>query len=165
MKNELGMNNTKTSRKNRNGRYRSTGWNGQMEAVAFEMKGHGEKLSRTGERLITALLSYPTIEAAAKSAGVSTTTAWRWMKMPEFQTAYREARREAMRQTTARLQEAAAESVDALREIQRAGESESARVSAARTILEQSLKTADLEDVQARLESLEKALTERKITQ
>jgi len=126
------------------------------------MKGHGEKLSRTGERLVAALLSYPTIEAAAKSAGVSATTAWRWMKMPEFQAAYREARREAMRQTTARLQEAAAESVDALREIQRSGESESARVSAARTILEQSIKAVDLEDVQARLEALEKAVAERR---
>jgi hypothetical protein len=52
--------------------------------------------------------------------------------------------------------------VDALREIQRSGESESARVSAARTILEQSIKAADLEDVQARLEALEKAIAERR---
>jgi hypothetical protein len=63
-----------------------------------------------------------------------------------------------MSQTTARLQEAAAEAVDALRQVQRAGESESARVSAARTILEQAIKAADLEDVQVRLEALEKAL-------
>ena len=47
--------------------------------------------------------------------------------MPEFQAAYREARREAMRQTTARLQEASGEAVESLRQIQRAGESESAR--------------------------------------
>ena len=44
------------------------------------------------------------------------------------------------------------------REIQRSGESESARVSAARTILEQALKAADLEDVQQRLDALEQAV-------
>ena len=63
-----------------------------------------------------------------------------------------------MRHTTARLQGASLESVDALREIQRSGESESARVSAARTILEQALKAADLEDVQQRLDALEQAV-------
>jgi len=36
---------------------------------------------------------------------------------------------------------------------QRTGESESARVSAARTILEQALKAVDLEDVQQRLDN------------
>ena len=37
--------------------------------------------------------------------------------------AYREARREAMRQATDRLQEAARKAVDALREVQRSGQS------------------------------------------
>jgi len=46
----------------------------------------------------------------------------------------------------------------ATREIQRSGESESARVSAARTILEQALKAADPEDVQQRLDALEQAV-------
>jgi hypothetical protein len=63
-----------------------------------------------------------------------------------------------MRHTTARLQGASLEAVGVLREIQRAGESESARVSAARTILEQALKAADLEDVQHRLDALEQAV-------
>jgi hypothetical protein len=124
--------------------------------------GHGQKKSRKQEQLIAALLSHPTVEAAAKAIGIADTTAARWMKTPEFQAAYREVRREAMRQTTARLQEAAREAVDALREVQRTGESESARVSAARTILEQSIKAADMEDVQARLEALEKAVAERR---
>ena len=63
-----------------------------------------------------------------------------------------------MRRTTARLQGASLEAVDALREIQHAGESESARVSAARTILEQALKATDLEDVQQRLDALEQVV-------
>src|SRR5262249_33142016 len=128
-------------------------------------EGHGEKRTRKQEQLIAALLSHPTIEAAAKSVGISDATAGRWMKTPEFQAVYSKARREAMRQTTARLQEAAAEAVDALREVQRTGESESARVSAARTILEQSMKAADLEDVQTRLEAPERVITERRTNQ
>ncbi|HEY6343792.1 MAG TPA: hypothetical protein VIY49_20040 [Bryobacteraceae bacterium] len=48
--------------------------------------------------------------------------------------------------------------VDALREITSAGESESARVSAARTILEMAIKAADVEDIQKRLDSVEQAL-------
>ena len=122
------------------------------------MKGHGEKRSRKTEQFIAALLTESTVEAAARKAGIGDVTAWRWMNDRAFADQYREARREAMRHTTARLQGASLESVDALREIQRSGESESARVSAARTILEQALKAADPEDVQQRLDALEQAV-------
>jgi hypothetical protein len=122
------------------------------------MKGHGEKKSRKEEQFIAALLTNPSIEAAAKSVGIGNATAWRWMQDPNFATQYREARREVMRHATARLQEAAREAVECLRDVQRTGESESARVSAARTILEQALKAADLEDVQERLDVLEQAV-------
>lgn len=122
------------------------------------MKGHGEKKTRKAEQFIAALLAHPSIEAAAKSVGIGSATAWRWMQDPKFAAQYREARREAMRHTTARLQEAAREAVECLREVQRSGESESARVSAARTILEQALKAVDLEDVQERLDALEHAV-------
>jgi hypothetical protein len=125
------------------------------------MKGHGEKKSRKAEQFIAALMAHPSIEAAAKSVGIGNATAWRWMQDPSFAEQYREARREAMRHTTARLQEAAREAVECLREVQRAGESESARVSAARTILEQALKAADLQDVQARLDMLEQAIKDK----
>jgi phosphoglycolate phosphatase-like HAD superfamily hydrolase len=121
------------------------------------MNGHGEKKSRKSEQLIAALLTHPSIEAAAKSVGIGEVTAWRWMQDPAFATQYREARREAMRQTTARLQEAAREAVECLGDVQRTGQSESARVSAARTILEQALKAVDLDDLTERVEALEQA--------
>ena len=126
------------------------------------MKGHGEKKSRKTEQFIAALLAHPSIDAAAKSIGISNATAWRWMQDPGFAEQYREVRREAMRHTTARLQEAAREAVDCLRDVQRNGESESARVSAARTILEQALKAVDLEDVQGRLDALEQEVNQRR---
>ncbi|HEY6341217.1 MAG TPA: hypothetical protein VIY49_06980 [Bryobacteraceae bacterium] len=65
-------------------------------------------------------------------------------------------------QAAALLQGAAREAVDTLRAIQSNGETEAARVSAARTILDMALKAADLEDVQRRLDALEQAVKERK---
>src|SRR5581483_8229194 len=125
------------------------------------MKGHGEKKSRKAEEFITALVSHPTIEAAAKAVGISNATAWRWIQDPEVGKEYARARRRAMEHATARIQEAAGEAVECLREVQRSGESESARVSAARTILDTAFKAADLEDVQARLDALEQAIKDK----
>jgi hypothetical protein len=56
------------------------------------MKGHGEKLSRKQEALISALLLAPTLADAAHTAGIGEVTAWRWLKDSTFQDAYREAR-------------------------------------------------------------------------
>jgi hypothetical protein len=127
-----------------------------------QLKGHGEErsfLQRAGweqEQFIAALLSCPTVEAAAEMARIGNVTASQWRKDPTFAERYREATREAMREAAALLQGAAREAVGTLRAIQSKGESEAARVSAARTILEMAVKAADLEDVQQRLDSLEK---------
>lgn len=123
-----------------------------------QAEGHGEKRSRKQEQFIAALLSHPTIEAAAKTVGIGNTTAWRWRNDPAFADRYRGATRDAMRHAAALLQGAAREAVDTLRKIQSGEGSEAARVSAARTILEMALKAADLEDVQQRLDAVEQAI-------
>ena len=71
------------------------------------MAGHGTKLARKQEEAIASLLSHRNIEEAAHAAGIGTRTLLRWMKIPEFLDAYRKARREAVRQAVARLQQAA----------------------------------------------------------
>lgn len=70
------------------------------------MAGHGEKFGRKKEEAIAALLTQPTIEAAARAIGIGTRTMMRWLQRPEFQTAYRKARRDVQIQATARLQQA-----------------------------------------------------------
>ena len=60
-----------------------------------------------------------------------------------------------MNAAMARLQEAAAGAVDCLCEVQREDESESARVSAARCILEQAQRAAEVGDLEERLAKLE----------
>jgi len=119
------------------------------------VSGHGEKRSRKTEQLISALMSHPTVAAAASAAGISEATAWRWMKQPSFVDAYRGIRREAMRQATAQLQQSATEAVATLRRIQAHAESEQARVSAARCLLENAFRAVELEEIEHRLAALE----------
>ena len=120
------------------------------------MKGHGEKLSRNQERAIAALLIHPTMTNAAAAAGISEVTLWRWSRIPEFKEQYRLARREAVSQAVGHLQGACSVAVVALTDIsQDVSCPGSARVSAARTVLELALKGVELEDLAVRVEELE----------
>jgi hypothetical protein len=115
----------------------------------------GGKRPRKLNELIAAPLSRSSVEAAPAPAGISRVTAWRWLKDPAVVQRLREARRDAMQRAIARLQDAAAGAVDCLCEVQKEGESESARVSAARCILEPALRAAELGDLEERLAKLE----------
>jgi hypothetical protein len=117
--------------------------------------GHGGKKANKLHLFVTALLSHAGVEEAGRAAGISASTAWRWMRDPAVQARLREVRKDAMNAAMARLQEAAAGAVDCLCEVQKEGESESARVSAARCILEQALRAAELGDLEDRLANLE----------
>jgi hypothetical protein len=124
------------------------------------MKGHGEKLSRNQERAISALLVHPTMAKAAAAAGVGEVTLWRWLQIPEFKEQYRLARREAVSQAVGHLQGACSIAVLALTDIsQDVNCPASARVSAARTVLELALKGVELEDLAVRVEELELQVT------
>jgi len=57
------------------------------------------------ERAIVALLSEPSIEAAAKTSDVSDVTIWRWMKQPDFRAKLRDARRAVVEGAIGRLQQ------------------------------------------------------------
>ena len=63
---------------------------------------------------IAALLSQRNFEEAARTAGIGTTTLLRWLQMPEFDAAYRKARRDAFSQSIARLQQASGAAVSTL---------------------------------------------------
>lgn len=100
------------------------------------MPGHGEKLSRTQERAIAALLEQPTIEAAAKVCGVNEKTLRRWLKAEAFSEAFKAARERVVDFAVVSLQRSMHEAVDALvRNLTAA--SPTVQVQAARAILEQ----------------------------
>ena len=127
------------------------------------MQGHGEKLSRKQEQAIAALLSEPTICAAAKHIGVNEATLYRWLQHEEFQTSYRQARRESVTQAIAGLQQACGEAVQTLREIMTDSEAPaSSRVTAARAVLDTALRAVELEDIEERVAALEDAVDTRR---
>lgn len=104
--------------------------------------GHGEKFTRRQERAIVALLEQPTVEAAARVAGIGTVTLGRWMKRPDFQERFREARGRILDSTVLRLQNASGEAVEALRRAMSSG-NPVAEVRAAEIVLEQVFRTVE----------------------
>lgn len=126
------------------------------------MSGHGTKLKRKLEEAVAAMLTQRNIEEAARSIGVSPATLMRWQKLPEFQTAYREARRAAVGQATARLQQGtSAAATTLLKMLIDPNIPASVRVRAAEAIFNHSAKAIELEDIEARVTALEAAASER----
>ena len=123
------------------------------------MSGHGEKLSRKQEQGIRALLLQPTLVDAATAIGVDERTLRRWLRDDAvFQRAYREARRQVVQQAIVQVQQATGEAVETLRQVMQAADAPaSAKVSAAKTILETAVKAVELEDLEARIVALEAA--------
>ncbi len=124
--------------------------------------GHGSKLPRKTEQAISALLHFPTIEEAAKSIGIAEATLSRWLKDPDFRSAYQEARRQTVEQATATLQQltnSVAKTLKAIVEDDKAPAS--ARVMACRTVLEMAQRGVEVEELTARVEALERAATSR----
>ena len=123
------------------------------------MAGEGEKFVRKREEAIVALLSQRNIDEAARVAGIGVRTLHRWLKEPEFQAAYRKARREAYTQSVARLQQASGAAVSTLLKIMvDPGSPPSTRVRAADSVLDHSAKAIELEDIEARVANLERAM-------
>src|SRR5450759_3172007 len=122
------------------------------------MKGHGAKFGRKQEEAIAALLTQRNIEEAARATGVAPHTLLKWMKLPEFQTAYREARRAAFGQAVARLQQGtSAAATTLLKTMIDPGTPASVRVRAAEAIFNHAAKAIEIEDIEARVSDLERA--------
>lgn len=100
------------------------------------MRGHGQKLTAKQEALISALLMEPTHAAAATKTGVSEATVSRWLRLPEFQAAYRRARRELVEGAIGRIQAAAGQAVDTLLAVAKDGAKDGDRVRAAIALLD-----------------------------
>jgi hypothetical protein len=113
------------------------------------------------DAFIRAMLTHPSVESAAHAVNISRATAWRWLKLPDIVQRLREVRKEAWSRAMGQLQEAGPEAVEALRKILRDAEGESARVSAARTLLELALRSVELQDVEERIDKLEQIAKSR----
>ena len=127
------------------------------------MSGRGEKIEQKQERAISAMLQADSLRAAAKEAGISEATLHRWLKNEDFQTAYRAAKREVVNFAICRLQRSSGKAVETLETIMKgAGNPPTARVSAAKIVLEMALKGIEVEDLERRIVDLEKFVKEKR---
>ena len=128
------------------------------ESRLRQMKGYGAKFGRKQEVAIAALLTQRNIDESAKAIGIAPNTLLNWLKQPEFDAAYREARRVAFRQSVARLQQASGAAVSTLLKIMvDANAPHSTRVRAADSVLDHAAKAIEIEDIEARVAALEAA--------
>ena len=122
------------------------------------MTGHGAKFGRKKEDAIAALLTHRTVEEAARSLNIATKTLLRWMKEPEFDAAYRLARRQAYGQSISRLQQGfTAAATTLLKVMVDPATPASTRVRAAEAVLSHAAKAIEIEDIDARLRELKAA--------
>ena len=122
------------------------------------MNGHGSKLRRKLDQAVTALLSAKNHDEAAKSIGVAPATLQRWLKLPEFEQAFREARLGVFRHSMARLQQASGAAVTTLLKIMIEPAAPLAvKARCAYYILDQTRKGIETEDIEARVAELERS--------
>jgi AICAR transformylase/IMP cyclohydrolase PurH len=116
------------------------------------------KLGRKKEEAIVALCSTRSIEDAARACNTPVRTLYRWLKEPEFNAAYRAARRSAYGQSIARLQQASTAAATTLLKVMVDPTTPpSTRVRAAESVLTHAAKAIEIEDLDARLTDLERA--------
>ena len=122
------------------------------------MTGHGTKFRGKKEAAVAALLTQRNLDDAARAVDVSPKTLLRWMKEPEFDAAYREARRAAFGQSIARLQQASGAAVTTLLKVMLDQTAPaSSRVRAADSVLDHTAKAIEIEDFEVRVSELESA--------
>jgi hypothetical protein len=127
------------------------------------VRGHGSKFSRKMEEAVAALLTQRNVEEAARSISISVATLMRWQKQPEFQKAYREARRAAFGQSIAKLHQMSSAAVSTLGKVMvDPGTPPSTKVRAAEAIITHGAKAIEVEDIEARVSELERAAEESK---
>jgi len=116
----------------------------------------GGKRLRREAAAIAALLAEPTVEAAAKRAGISESTLLRWLQDAAFSAEYRAARRAVVEGAIGRLQQTATQAVDALARNLRCG-IPAVEVGAAKAVLDQAMRGLELLDLAERVAALEQA--------
>jgi hypothetical protein len=122
------------------------------------MRGHGAKFGRKKEEAVAALLSHKSVEDAANSIDVNAGTLLRWLQMPEFRAMYLKARRAAVQQSVARLQQATgAASITMLKLMTDQNAPPAVRLRAAECVFEIAIKGIEIEDIDARVRQLEEA--------
>lgn len=124
-----------------------------------------QELSPKQHLFIAALLAGHTIQLSAKAAGVTEKTGHKWLKLPQFQQAYRAAQRSIFDQALTGLMLKVDAAIATL-ERNMSGEDTpaSVQVRAAQIVLEQAIASHKMSALESRIEELEQLLKQGKIT-
>lgn len=110
------------------------------------------------EKLLVALVSAPSIRAAAEAAGMTERAVYRRLAKPEFRSEYDRYRREIVTSACHALQARMQEAVTVLADLMQEGCAPAyVRMGAAQAILDYGLRAQELLDILPRLEALEAA--------
>ena len=109
------------------------------------------------EKALQALLVSRTRAVAAAAAGIGVSSLREYMRDPEFMDRYKQAFGDMVRDATRQAQQTLSPALSTLREIMEdRDEQASARITAARSVLEYSLKLCEQTDILEQLRELEK---------
>lgn len=123
-----------------------------MSRRAAEIAG----VARAAEAALAALLTQPTQAQAAQKAGIGLTTLKRYLDEPEFQTAYQEAVTKLLEEASVQAKQGLSPALSCLREIvEDRKTAATARIQAARSLLEYGLRLTETVDVMKQLNELE----------
>lgn len=115
-----------------------------------------KQLPRRQAAAIPALMGCKTIKDAAEIAGCHQETLYRWMKTPEFEAAYREARHVVMDEAFNVLQKNCTEAADTIIEIMRDQTAlQSTRLQAAQVVLDMATRSRGIVELEDRVAELE----------
>lgn len=125
---------------------------------------YGIELTKGQEDALIALITEPSVAAAAAKAGIGERTIHRWLREDKaFMAEYRRARREAFTQAIGLTQRSAAAAVATLLRIMHDPKATwSSRVSAATNLLKFAREGIELDDLASRVDALEEAAAEQK---
>lgn len=116
--------------------------------------------SRRKTEAIDILLRFPRIQDAAIALGVHVNTLINWRKRPDFIESFNAAKKELMHAASTRAQERALSVMDVLYQVtQDANTSDMAKVAACKTLLDYAIRFNASEDLERRLEALERQAT------
>ena len=114
---------------------------------------------RKDELIISALISNPTVRAAAAACGVSATPIYARLRTPAFKEKYDNARRELLEQSTAYIQGIVSEAIKTMYDVMKDPDaSQQVRLNAADTITRNSLKLTEQIDILGQLAEIRKAV-------
>ena len=127
----------------------------------LETTRNGQDINQKQKRAVAFLVAAKDIESGCRAAGISTTTYYDWIKNPVFADAIDTQRNYIINEAMQRLRQGIGAAVDKLLALVNSDNEEVAR-KASTSIVEIALKMRESEEIEDRIESIEKIILERR---